>query len=86
MKDPLLKFKSKALFLKALELNENYLPAVFLLAELYQQENDSANCIKLLKKHVSLTQNCKLHTMLADMLNNEKDHTGALEHYTIALK
>ena len=81
-----MKSKAKSLFLKALELNENYLPAVFLLAELYQQENDNSSCIKLLKKHVALTQNCKLHTMLADMLNNEKDHTAALEHYTIALK
>ncbi|XP_055614250.1 anaphase-promoting complex subunit 7 [Uranotaenia lowii] len=79
------KAKAKTLFQKALELNENYLPAVYLLADVYQQENDVTNCMKLLKKHAMLTQNCKLHAMLGDLLSNDKDHTGALEHYTIAL-
>lgn len=72
--------------MKALEMNENYLPAVYLLADMYRQDNDASNCIKLLKKHASLTQNCKLHAMLGDLLSHDKDHTGALEHYTMALK
>ncbi|XP_065078088.1 anaphase-promoting complex subunit 7 [Ochlerotatus camptorhynchus] len=85
LKDDSTKAKAKTLLLKALEMNENYLPAVYLLADMYRQENDAASCIKLLKKHASLTQNCKLHAMLGDLLSNDKDHSGALEHYTIAL-
>lgn len=85
LKDDNTRAKAKTLFQKALEINENYLPAVYLLADLYQQENDVTNCMKLLKKHTLLTQNCKLHAMLGDLLSNDKDHSGALEHYTIAL-
>ncbi|XP_058814879.1 anaphase-promoting complex subunit 7 [Topomyia yanbarensis] len=85
LKDDGTKGKAKTLFQKALELNENYLPAVYLLADLYQYENDVASCMKLLKKHAMLTQNCKLHAMLGDLLSSDKDHSGALEHYTIAL-
>lgn len=84
-KDDSTRAKAKTLFQKALEINENYLPAVYLLADLYQQENDVTNCMKLLKKHTLLTQNCKLHAMLGDLLSHDKDHSGALEHYTIAL-
>lgn len=85
LKDDSTRAKAKTLFQKALEMNENYLPAVYLLADLYQQENDVVSCMKLLKKHAMLTQNCKLHAMLGDLLSNDKDHSGALEHYTIAL-
>ncbi|XP_055642307.1 anaphase-promoting complex subunit 7 [Toxorhynchites rutilus septentrionalis] len=85
LKDDSTKAKAKALFLKTLELNENCLPAVYLLADIYQQENDVASCMKLLKKHAMLAQNCKLHAMLGDLMSNEKDHSGALEHYTTAL-
>nr|XP_019533517.2 anaphase-promoting complex subunit 7 [Aedes albopictus] len=85
LKDDSTRAKAKTLFMKALEMNENYLPAVYLLADMYRQDNDASNCIKLLKKHASLTQNCKLHAMLGDLLSHDKDHTGALEHYTMAL-
>ncbi|ETN64398.1 anaphase promoting complex 7 [Anopheles darlingi] len=85
MKDRTTRPKAKALFIKALGINENYLPAVYLLAELYQRENDVASSMELLKKHVMLSQNCKLHAMLGDVLVNDKDHSGALEHYTMAL-
>ncbi|XP_058449473.1 anaphase-promoting complex subunit 7-like [Malaya genurostris] len=85
LKDDATKEKAKTLFEKAIELNESYLPAVYLLADLFQQENDIVSCMKLLKKHTMLTQNCKLHAMLGDLLSNDKDHSGALEQYTIAL-
>lgn len=85
LKDDNTKPKAKTLFQKSLEINESYLPAVYLLADFYQQENDIVNCRKLLKKHAILTQNCKLHAMLGDLLSSDKDHSGALEHYTIAL-
>ncbi|KFB35444.1 AGAP003902-PA-like protein [Anopheles sinensis] len=85
MKDENARPKAKALCIKALGMNENFLPAVYLLAELYQRENDLAARQKLLKKHASMTQNCKLHIMLGEMLNNEKDHNGAMDHYTMAL-
>ncbi|XP_053670446.1 anaphase-promoting complex subunit 7 [Anopheles nili] len=85
VKDEAARPKAKALCQKALVMNENFLPAVYLLAELYQRENDLPARLRLLKKHAMMAQNCKIHAMLGDMLNNEKDHSGALEHYTIAL-
>uniref|UniRef100_A0A182TYW9 Anaphase-promoting complex subunit 7 n=1 Tax=Anopheles melas TaxID=34690 RepID=A0A182TYW9_9DIPT len=85
MKDEAARPKAKALCLKALEMSENFLPAVYLLSEIYLRENDISTRMKLLKKHVMLSKNSKLHVMLAETLNNEKDHSGALEHYSIAL-
>ncbi|XP_058130004.1 anaphase-promoting complex subunit 7 [Anopheles ziemanni] len=85
IKDENARPKAKALCIKALGMNENFLPAVYILAELYQRENDLAARLKLLKKHAGMTQNCKLHIMLGEMLNNEKDHNGAMDHYTMAL-
>lgn len=79
------KVKAKTYLQKALELNENYLAAVIMLVELLQDEGDTTSAINLLKKQVSVQPNCKLHSMLGDMLH-EKDHSGALENYTIALK
>lgn len=86
LKDIMAKNKAKPLLIRALELNEYYLPAVFLLCELYQEDNEAAEAIKLLKKQVAVQPNCRLHSMLGDFLSYEKDQTGALEHYTHALK
>lgn len=80
------KNKAKPLLLRALDLNENYLPAVFLLAEIYQEENEISEAVKLLKKQVENQPNCRIHAMLGDFLTLEKDLGGALEHYTHALK
>ncbi|XP_055548576.1 anaphase-promoting complex subunit 7 isoform X1 [Wyeomyia smithii] len=85
LKDDAAKPKVKALLLKALDLNEHHLPAIYLLAEIYRQENDVMSCAQLLKKHAMLTQSSKLHVMLGDLLNTNKDHSGALDNYTIAL-
>lgn len=86
LKDVISKTKAKPLLRRALDHNENYLPAVFLLAEIYQEENETAEAIKLLKKQVEIQPNNRLHVMLGDFLSYEKDLTGALEHYTHALK
>lgn len=86
LKDIMAKNKAKPMLIRALELNEYYLPAVFLLCELYQEDNETGEAIKLLKKQVAVQPNCRLHSMLGDFLGFEKDQTGALEHYTHALK
>lgn len=86
LKDVMSKNKAKPLLIRALELNENYLPAVFMLAEIYQEESETGEAIKLLKKQVAVQPNCKLHSMLGDFLSYEKEMNGALEHYTHALK
>ncbi|XP_053694746.1 anaphase-promoting complex subunit 7 isoform X2 [Sabethes cyaneus] len=85
LQDDATKPKVKPLLQKALNLNELYLPAIYLLAEIYRQENDVVSCVQLLKKHAILTQSCKLNVMLGDLLSNNKDHSAALEHYTTAL-
>lgn len=40
MKDPVTVCKAKSVLEKALSQDENYLPAVYLLAELYEQVNN----------------------------------------------
>lgn len=86
LKDVTSKNKAKPLLHRALDLNENCLPAVFLLAEMYQENNETSEAIKILRKVVGVHPVCKLHSMLGDLLCFEKDQAGALEHYTHALK
>uniref|UniRef100_A0A1L8DX41 Putative anaphase-promoting complex apc subunit 7 n=1 Tax=Nyssomyia neivai TaxID=330878 RepID=A0A1L8DX41_9DIPT len=85
VRDVMVKFQAKSMLEKALELDENYLPAVFMIAELMQEEGDSAGAIKLLKKQANVQPNSKVHSMLGDILVAEKDQSSALENYTIAL-
>lgn len=86
MKDPATKVRAKSLLLKALELNEYFLPAVVMLVDILQEEeNNTAGAIRVLKKQLSVQPNCKLHVLLGDILNNEKDQQAALEQYYLAL-
>uniref|UniRef100_A0A182N6V6 Uncharacterized protein n=1 Tax=Anopheles dirus TaxID=7168 RepID=A0A182N6V6_9DIPT len=85
MKDDSTQPKAKALCLKALSMNENFLPAVFLLAEIYERENDNSARLKLLTKHAMHSQSVKLHVMLGETLKTEKNDSAALDHYSIAL-
>lgn len=61
VRDVMVKFQAKSMLEKALELDENYLPAVFMMAELMLEEGDSAGAIKLLKKQTGVQPNSKVN-------------------------
>ncbi|KAG7188915.1 hypothetical protein KM043_008516 [Ampulex compressa] len=85
MKDPVSVGKAKNLLEKALSQDEVYLPAVYLLAEIYEQEMNLEAAIELLERQVEIQSTCKLHQMLGDLWARVHNEEKALNHYTIAL-
>ncbi|UYV80038.1 ANAPC7 [Cordylochernes scorpioides] len=85
VKDPISCKKAKGLLEEALKLDPNYLTAVYLLAEIYDQEKDYTKGIELLKRQTENQSTCKLHQMLGDFLARNNEHEKALQHFSIAL-
>nr|XP_012147821.1 PREDICTED: anaphase-promoting complex subunit 7 isoform X3 [Megachile rotundata] len=85
MKDPVSVGKAKNLLEKALLQDEVYLPAVYLLAEIYEQEMNLEAAIALLERQVEIQSTCKLHQMLGDFWARVHNEEKALDHYAIAL-
>ncbi|KAG6795436.1 anaphase-promoting complex subunit 7 isoform X1 [Apis mellifera caucasica] len=85
MKDPVSVGKAKNLLEKALLQDEIYLPAVYLLAEIYEQEMNLEAAIALLERQVEIQTACKLHQMLGDLWARVHNEEKALDHYAIAL-
>lgn len=86
MKDPVSVGKAKNLLENSLIQEEGYLPAVYLLAEIYEQEMNLEAAIALLEKQVEFQSTCKLHQMLGDLWARVHNEEKALDHYAIALK
>lgn len=86
MKDPVTVVKAKNLLEKALSQEETYLPAVYYLAEIYEQEMNFEAAIELLEKQSDAQSTCKLHQMLGDLWAKVHNAEKALDHYAIALK
>lgn len=86
MKDPVSVGKAKNLLEKALSQDETYLPAVYFLAEIYEQEMNLEAAIELLERQVETQPTCKLHQMLGDLWARVHNEEKALDHYAIALK
>ncbi|XP_011497425.1 PREDICTED: anaphase-promoting complex subunit 7 [Ceratosolen solmsi marchali] len=85
MKDPVTVGKAKNLLEKALSQEETYLPAVYYLAEIYEQEMNLEAAIDLLEKQADAQPTCKLHQMLGDLWARIHNAEKALDHYAIAL-
>ncbi|XP_012288203.1 anaphase-promoting complex subunit 7 [Orussus abietinus] len=85
MKDPVSVGKAKNLLQKALALDETYLAAVYLLAEIYEQEMNLEAAIELLTRQIDIQPTCKLHQMLGDLWARVHNEEKALDHYAIAL-
>lgn len=86
MKDPVSVGKAKNLLEKALSQDEVYLPTVYLLAEIYEQEMNLEAAIELLERQVEIQPTCKLHQMLGDLWARVHNEEKALDQYAIALK
>ncbi|XP_011176287.1 anaphase-promoting complex subunit 7 [Solenopsis invicta] len=85
MKDPVSVSKAKNLLEKALSQDEVYLAAVYLLAEIYEQEMNLEAAIELLERQVEIHSTCKLHQTLGDLWARVHNEEKALDHYAIAL-
>lgn len=86
MKDPVSVGKAKNLLEKAIAQDETYLPAVYYLAVIYEQEMNLETAVDLLEKHVDSQPTCKLHQMLGDLWSRLHNTEKALDHYAVALK
>lgn len=85
MKNPLTVEKAKMCIEKALKQDPSHLPAVYLLAEIYDHERAYQKGIDLLQKHLEVQSTCRLHQMLGDLFARTNQHEKALEHFGIAL-
>lgn len=86
MKDPVTVSKAKNLLEKALSQDEYYLPAVYYLAEIYEQEMNIEGAISLLEKQAEAQPTCQIHRMLGELWAKMHNAEKALDHYAIALK
>lgn len=86
MKDPALVPRAKTLLIKALDINELYVKAVVILAQIYIEENETNSAIKLLEKSLSVMAHIKVILLLADLYAKKGNQSGAMEQYTKALK
>ena len=77
--------RAKSFLEKALSNDPYYLPAVYMLVEVLDQENNLDQAIELCRKQVKKHSTCKLHQILGDLLLKSRDEEKAMEHYTIAL-
>ena len=78
--------KAKSLLEKALVADPHYLPAVYLLAEILDQEMNVEQAIELLKKQLKAQSTCHLHRLLGDLLAKNHEEEKAMEHYNIGKK
>lgn len=85
LKDTLTVSKGKSLLEKALKEDPYYLPAVYLLCEIYEQDMRYDAAIELLRKQVAVQSTCRLHQMLADFFSHVRDEEKAAHHFGIAL-
>lgn len=77
--------KAKTLLEKALSIDPHYLPAIYLLAEIFEQELELEKAKELLNKALKHQSTGKLHQMMGDLLAKSHDEEKAMHHYNIAL-
>lgn len=85
MKSPMSVEKAKVCLEKALKQDSTHLPAVYLLAEIYDQQRAYDRGIQLLLKHLESQSTCRLHQLLGDFYARSGEHDKALQHFGIAL-
>ncbi|KAL7301170.1 hypothetical protein TKK_0006141 [Trichogramma kaykai] len=85
MKDVVTVSKAKNLLEKAISQDESFLPAVYALAKIYEQESNLELAIELLEKQAEVQPTCKIHQMLGDLWGRIHNAEKALDHYAIAL-
>lgn len=85
-KVPLNSAKVIRLLQKAVTADLGYAPAVFLLAEQFDQEQRYDEARELLLRHASVNPSSRVHQMIGDYYAKLVEDTEAFNHYCIALK
>jgi len=84
-KEPFTLEKAKGYLEKALKLDINYLDAVYIMAEILEQQQQFDKAMEVLRNHLHKHSTSRLHEMLANMLAHTNDSQAALDEYNIAL-
>lgn len=71
---------------KALDVDEYYLPAVYMLAQIYEQEGNYSPAVALLHKQALDQPTCRLYQMLGDVSVKQNQLEKAFDYYYSALK
>lgn len=87
MKDPITSPKViKRLLEKALTADPMHTPAVTLLAELHEQEQQYEEASQLLLRHAATKPSSVVHQMIGDNFARLQRDDEAFNHYCIALR
>lgn len=87
MKDPITSSKViKRLLAKAIATDLTHTPAVVLLAEQYEQEQQYEEASQLLLRHVAVRPTSVVHQMIGDNFARMQKDDDAFNHYCIALR
>ncbi|KAH8244920.1 hypothetical protein KR032_002252, partial [Drosophila birchii] len=70
---------------RALQIDANYMPAVALMADIYELEGETKECLKLLENHTTYHPHPDLFVQMGKMLQKENQPIEALEYYYKAL-
>jgi len=78
--------KAKILLERALNIDEYYLPAVYMLAQTFEQEGNFSSAVALLHKQALDQPTCRLYQMLGDLSVKQNQLEKAFDYYYSALK
>lgn len=78
--------KAKILLERALSMDEHYLPAVYMLAQIFEQEGNYSPAVALLHKQALDQPACRLYQMLGDLSVKQNQLEKAFDYYYSALK
>lgn len=86
MKDPMTVAKAKILLERALNVDDYYLPAIYMIAQIYEQEGNFSPAVAVLHKQALDQPTCRLYQMLGDLSVKQNQLEKAFDFYYSALK
>lgn len=78
--------KAKILLERALNVDEHYLPAIYMLAQIFEQEGNFSHAVALLHKQALDQPTCRLYQMLGELSVKQNQIEKAFDYYYSALK
>lgn len=78
--------KAKILLERALNVDEHYLPAIYMLAQIFEQEGNFSPAVALLHKQALDQPTCRLYQMLGELSVKQNQIEKAFDYYYSALK
>lgn len=78
--------KAKILLQRAINVEDSYLPAVFMMAQILEQEGNYSSAVLLLHKQALNQPTCRLYQMLGDISVKQNQLEKAFDFFYSALK